>query len=60
LYAGLRLREALQLRPLDVSNNFGTWHFIVQPGRGQRVKNGQARLVRTRPVMAALLSSAET
>jgi integrase len=45
LYAGLRLREALQLRPLDVSNNFGTWHLIVQPGRGQRVKNGHARLV---------------
>lgn len=45
LYAGLRLREALQLRPLDVSDNFGTWHLIVQPGRGQRVKSGQARLV---------------
>jgi integrase len=45
LYAGLRLREALQLRPLDVSDNFGIWHLIVQPGRGQRVKSGQARLV---------------
>jgi integrase len=45
LYAGLRLREALQLRPFDISNNFGIWHLIVQPGRGQRVKSGHARLV---------------
>lgn len=45
LFAGLRIREAMQLRPLDISNGFGTWHLIIQPGRGQRVKGGQARLV---------------
>ena len=45
LFAGLRIREAVQLRPLDISNNFGIWHLIIQPGRGQRVKGGQARLV---------------
>jgi integrase len=45
LFAGLRIREAVQLRPLDISNSFGVWHLIIQPGRGQRVKGGQARLV---------------
>jgi integrase len=45
LFAGLRIREAVQLRPPDISNSFGTWHLIIQPGRGQRVKGDQARLV---------------
>lgn len=45
LFAGLRIREAVQLRPFDISNSFGTWHLIIQPGRGQRVKGNQARLV---------------
>jgi len=45
LFAGLRIREAVQLRPLDISNSFGIWHLIIRPGRGQRVKGSQARLV---------------
>lgn len=45
LFAGLRIGEAVQLRTLDVSNSFGIWHLIIQPGRGQRVKGDQARLV---------------
>jgi len=45
LFAGLRIREAMQLRPRDISSSFDTWHFIIQPGRGQRVKGDQARLV---------------
>jgi integrase len=34
----------MQLRPFDICNNFGVWHLIIRPGRGQRVKR-QARLV---------------
>ena len=45
LYAGLRLREALQLKPEDVSDEFGVWHFIIRPSRGQRVKGNKTRLV---------------
>jgi integrase len=45
LYAGMRLREALQLRPHDVSNDFGVWHIIIRPGPGQSVKGGRARVV---------------
>jgi integrase len=45
LFAGLRIREAVQLRTRDVSNSFGIWHLIIQPGRGQRVKRDQTRLV---------------
>lgn len=45
IYAGMRLRESIQLRPHDISNEFGVWHFLVRPGRGQRVKGGQARAV---------------
>lgn len=45
LYAGLRLREAIQLKPTDVSNEFEVWHIIVRPGRGQSVKGDRARVV---------------
>ena len=37
--------EALQLHPHDVSNDFGVWHIIIRPGRGQSVKGGRARVV---------------
>jgi len=45
IFAGVRLRESIQFRPSDISDQFGVWHFLVQPGRGQRVKGGQARVV---------------
>lgn len=45
IYAGVRLREAIQLRPTDISHEFGVWHLLIRPGRGQRVKGGQSRVV---------------
>ncbi len=45
IYAGVRLTEGIQLRPHDVSDTFGIWHIIIQPGRGQNVKGDKARVV---------------
>ena len=45
LYAGMRLRESMQLKPENISNEFGVWHFIIRPGRGQIVKGGRERVV---------------
>jgi hypothetical protein len=45
IYAGVRMREAIQLRPEDISHDFGVWHLLIRPGRGQRVKGGQSRVV---------------
>lgn len=45
LYAGLRITEAIQLRPNDISREFGVWHFLIRPGRGQSVKGDRARAV---------------
>ena len=28
-----------------MSNDFGVWHIIIRPGRGQSVKGGRARVV---------------
>ncbi len=45
LYAGMRLREVIQLRPHDVTDDFGVWHIVIRPGRGQRVKGNKTRPV---------------
>ena len=45
IYAGVRIREAIQLRPTDISDDFGVWHLLIRPGRGQRVKGGQSRVI---------------
>jgi integrase len=45
LFAAVRITESIQLRPHDVSNNFGIWHIIIQPGRGQNVKGDKVRVV---------------
>jgi integrase len=45
LYAGVRLTEAIQLRPTDISHEFGVWHILIRPGRGQSVKGDRARVV---------------
>lgn len=38
-------KPANQLRPNDISHEFGVWHILIRPGRGQRVKGGQSRVV---------------
>lgn len=45
IYSGVRITESIQLRPRDVSDTFGIWHIIIQPGRGQNVKGDKARVV---------------
>jgi integrase len=45
IYAGVRITEAIQLRPFDISHEFGVWHILIRPGRGQIVKGGRARVV---------------
>ncbi|MDI1285365.1 MAG: tyrosine-type recombinase/integrase [Reyranella sp.] len=45
IYAGVRITEGIQLHPDDVSDNFGVWHIIIRPGRGQSVKGDKARVV---------------
>lgn len=45
LYAGVRITESIQLKPHDVSDEFGIWHIIIQPGRGQKVKGDRARVI---------------
>jgi integrase len=45
LYAGVRITESIQLKPGDVSNEFGVWHLLIQPGRGQKVKGDRARVI---------------
>jgi integrase len=45
IYAGVRITEGIQLRPQDISDDFGVWHIIIQPGRGQVVKGDKARVV---------------
>jgi site-specific recombinase XerD len=45
LFAGLRITESIQLRPHDVSDQFGIWHLLIQPGRGQSVKRNRHRAV---------------
>jgi integrase len=45
IYAGVRITEAIQLRPSDISLEFGVWHILIRPGRGQIVKGGRARVV---------------
>ncbi|MFP4362090.1 MAG: site-specific integrase, partial [Alphaproteobacteria bacterium] len=41
--AGLRLREALQLRCADIVRVHGVWCVDVQAGPGQRLKNAHSR-----------------
>jgi site-specific recombinase XerD len=45
IYAGVRITEGIQLRPEDVSDQFGVWHIVIRPGRGQFVKGNKARVV---------------
>lgn len=45
LFSGMRREEAIQLRVSDVSENFGVWHFVIQPGEDQSVKSDEARVV---------------
>src|SRR5688500_15610985 len=45
LYSGMRREEAIQLRVIDISDDFGVWHFIIRPGEGQQVKSDEARVV---------------
>ena len=52
LYAGVRITESIQLKPEDVSNEFGVWHILIRPGRGQKVKGNRARVI---PVHSELI-----